>query len=109
MSAYSDHDEHILSIAESLHPTPAISGIPSTEAQKLIRSTEPFNRGWYGGLIGWFDTKGNGEFSVAIRSAISDKNKVTLYAGAGVVLNSNPQDEWDEIQLKFQSILNSLI
>ena len=109
MSAYSNHDEHILSIAESLHPTPAISGTPLIEAQKIIRSTEPFNRGWYGGLIGWFDAKGNGEFSVTIRSAISNKNKVTLYAGAGVVLNSNPQDEWNEIQLKFQPILNSLI
>ena len=101
-------NEHILSIANAFHPTPAISGIPSDRAQDIIRSMEPFNRGWYGGPFGWFDHDGNGEFAVSIRSAVAHKNEVMLYAGAGIVSNSNPQEEWDEIQLKFQPILNSL-
>jgi len=103
-----DANEHILSIANAFHPTPAISGIPSNKAQDIIRSMEPFNRGWYGGPFGWFDHDGNGEFAVSIRSAVAHKNEVILYAGAGIVSNSDPQEEWDEIQLKFQPILNSL-
>ncbi len=108
MKAKLDANEHILSIANAFHPTPAISGIPSNMAQDIIRSMEPFNRGWYGGPFGWFDHDGNGEFAVSIRSAVAHKNEVMLYAGAGIVSNSDPQEEWDEIQLKFQPILNSL-
>ena len=108
MKATLDANDHILSIASAFHPTPAISGIPSNIAQDIINSTEPFERGWYGGPFGWFDSDGNGEFAVSIRSAIAHKNEVMLYAGAGIVPDSNPQEEWNEIQLKFQPILNSL-
>lgn len=108
MKAKLDANEHILSIANAFHPTPAISGIPSNKAQDTIRLLEPFNRGWYGGPFGWFDHDGNGEFVVSIRSAVAHKNEVMLYAGAGIVSDSNPQEEWDEVQLKFQPILNSL-
>ena len=108
MKATLDKSDHILSIASAFHPTPAISGIPSNIAQDVINSIEPFERGWYGGLFGWFDPGGNGEFTVSIRSAIAHKNEVMLYAGAGIVPDSNPQEEWNEIQLKFQPVLNSL-
>mgnify|MGYP001242633013 CR=1 FL=1 len=107
MKAHMHTNDHILSITNTFHPTPAISGIPSDVAQNFIRSTEPFERGWYGGPFGWFDPTGNGEFVVCIRSAIAHENEVVLYAGAGIVQNSDPQEEWEEIQLKFQPILNS--
>jgi menaquinone-specific isochorismate synthase len=101
-------DVGILSVVEALHPTPAMGGTPRDIALELIETEEPFERGWYASPVGWVDIQGNGLFAVAIRSAVSVNNEVQLFAGAGIVENSEPQKEWDEIQLKFQPILNTL-
>lgn len=101
-------DEHVLSIVEALHPTPAVGGLPPDVAWETIRATETFDRGWYAGPVGWFDEFGNGEFAVAIRAAITAGSKATLFAGAGLVADSDPSDEWEEIELKWQPILNAL-
>jgi menaquinone-specific isochorismate synthase len=94
-------DEHVLSLVEDLHPTPAVGGLPPDEALQTIRETEAFDRGWYASPVGWFDADGDGTFAVAIRSALARDRAATLFAGAGIVADSDPDVEWDELQLKY--------
>jgi menaquinone-specific isochorismate synthase len=101
-------DTHVLDLVESLHPTPAVGGLPPERALATIRETEPFDRGWYAAPVGWVDAAGNGSFAVAIRSAIARDTAVTLFAGVGVVADSDPDREWDEVQLKYRPILDEL-
>jgi menaquinone-specific isochorismate synthase len=100
--------EHVLSLVEALHPTPAVGGLPPAEALETIRSTETFDRGWYAAPVGWFDAAGDGTFEVAIRSAIANGSTATLFAGAGIVADSEPDREWDEVQLKYGPMLEAL-
>jgi menaquinone-specific isochorismate synthase len=99
---------HILDLVEALHPTPAVCGVPRDQALELLRTTEPFHRGWYAGPVGWFATDGDGHFVPALRTAVGDGGRWRLYAGAGIVDGSTPQGEWDETAIKFQPILRAL-
>jgi menaquinone-specific isochorismate synthase len=101
-------DEHVLSIVEALHPTPAVGGLPPETAWETIRETETFERGWYAAPVGWFDAAGDGEFAVAIRSGVANEDTVTLFAGNGIVADSDPDEEWEEVQLKYRPILDAL-
>jgi menaquinone-specific isochorismate synthase len=101
-------DRHVLSLVEALHPTPAVGGLPPNDALQTIRETEAFDRGWYAAPIGWLDADGNGSFAVAIRSALAAENRATLFAGAGIVADSDPDEEWDELQLKYGPMLDQL-
>ena len=99
----------ILGLVEALHPTPAVCGRPRAAALELIRSAEPFDRGWYAGPIGWFDANGDGEFVPALRSAVGGGTDWRLYAGAGIVDGSEPDAEWEETALKFEPALRALM
>ena len=99
----------IFTLLEKLHPTPALGGMPRKKALKLISKLEEHARGWYGSPIGYIDSDLNGEFTVAIRSAVLEDNKAHIYAGAGIVQGSDPEEEWNETEKKFQPILNALI
>jgi menaquinone-specific isochorismate synthase len=101
-------DEHVLTLVEALHPTPAVGGLPPDRALRTIRDTEPFERGWYAAPVGWFDAAGYGSFAVAIRSAVARGAVATLFAGVGIVDDSDPDREWDEVQLKYRPILDEL-
>ncbi len=101
-------DEHVLSLVEALHPTPAVGGLPPDAALRTIRETEAFDRGWYAAPVGWVDAAGNGTFAVGIRSAVATEREATLFAGAGIVADSDPDREWDEVQLKYRPILDEL-
>jgi menaquinone-specific isochorismate synthase len=98
----------ILPLVETLHPTPAMSGQPREAALELIDRLEPFPRGWYAAPVGWIDCHLDGQFGVAIRSAVAQGSRMWLYAGAGIVADSDPQREWDETTLKFQPLLKAL-
>ena len=65
-------------------------------------------RGWYAAPIGWLDPQGNGMFAVAIRSAVSVQGESLLYAGAGIMADSQPEKEWQETQLKFKPLEEAL-
>ncbi|MFB6129513.1 MAG: isochorismate synthase MenF, partial [Salinigranum sp.] len=108
IAAELDADEHVLSLVEALHPTPAVGGLPPARALETIRETEPFDRGWYAAPVGWFDAEGEGTFAVALRSAVAEGTSATLFAGVGVVADSDPDSEWDEAQLKYRPILDEL-
>jgi menaquinone-specific isochorismate synthase len=101
-------DDHVLSLVEALHPTPAVGGLPPDEALETIKETEAFDRGWYASPVGWFDAEGDGTFAVAIRSAVATGRRATLFAGNGIVGDSDPDREWDEVQLKYRPVLDAL-
>nr|WP_249310367.1 isochorismate synthase [Bacillus sp. FJAT-49736] len=98
----------LLQMVESLHPTPALGGTPRDEALKVIRDVENMDRGLYAGPIGWMDYRGNGEFIVAIRSGLIKGNEAFIYAGCGIVADSNPEDEYLETNIKFRPMLRAL-
>lgn len=98
----------LFDLVEVLHPTPALGGEPKLEALHMIREHEAMNRGYYAAPIGWIDAKGNGEFAVAIRSALLDGEKAYLYAGGGIVADSTPESEYDETWVKFRPMLRAL-
>ncbi|MEM9955020.1 MAG: isochorismate synthase [Chloroflexota bacterium] len=108
ISATLKQDDGIILIVEALHPTPALGGQPREIAMQAIGEYEPVPRGWYAAPVGWIDRDLNGEFGVAIRSAVAQNQRVWLYAGAGIVADSDPQKEWDEINLKFTPMLSAL-
>ncbi len=101
-------DDDVLSLVEALHPTPAVCGRPRAEALALIRQSEPFDRGWYAGPIGWFDGAGDGDFVPALRAAVGGGRSWRLFAGAGIVEGSDATAEWDETALKFEPALRAL-
>ncbi|RQG97029.1 isochorismate synthase [Natrarchaeobius chitinivorans] len=103
-----EDDRHVLEIVEALHPTPAVGGVPPDRAWETIRETETFDRGWYAAPIGWFDGNGDGEFAVGLRSAVAIDDTATLFAGNGIVADSDPEEEWEEVELKFRPILDEL-
>ena len=103
-----DPDTSILTLVSLLHPTPAMGGVPAGAALSCLRSLEPVPRGWYAAPIGWFDVQGDGEFAVAIRSAVSQYARAWLYAGAGIVGDSDADQEWAETALKFRPMLGAL-
>ncbi len=94
----------LLDVAGELHPTPAVGGRPRASALALIRELESIERGWYAAPFGILDPAGNGTLAVAIRSARIDGSEATLYAGNGIVQESDPNEEWEELLLKFQAI-----
>ena len=98
-----------LEIVELLHPTPAVAGVSTEDACEKIRHYEQCDRSLYAAPLGWVDYEGNCEFIVGIRSALIDGGRAKLYAGAGIVSGSNPDREFDEVQLKLQSLLKALV
>ncbi|WP_136717780.1 isochorismate synthase [Halorientalis salina] len=108
ITATLSEDEHVLSIVEALHPTPAVGGLPPGKAWEVIRETETFDRGWYAAPVGWFDGNGDGEFAVGIRSGVAGGKSATLFAGCGIVSDSDPEEEWEEVQPKYRPILDEL-
>ncbi|QBD79006.1 isochorismate synthase [Ktedonosporobacter rubrisoli] len=101
-------DRSALEAIESLAPTPAVGGSPREAALAFIREHEDLDRGWYSGTVGWIDTHGNSEFAVALRSALVKGNEATLFAGCGIVADSNPPGEYTESCWKFQVMLRGL-
>jgi menaquinone-specific isochorismate synthase len=99
---------HLLEILADLHPTPAVAGTPRDVACQEIRRYESFERGLFAAPLGWVDYQGNGEFIVGIRSALIDGLQARLYAGAGIVAGSDPDQEFAEINLKLQALLKAL-
>ncbi|MCA0171480.1 isochorismate synthase MenF [Bacillus sp. RAR_GA_16] len=98
----------LLRMVERLHPTPALGGYPQVEAVNEIKRIENLDRGWYAGPVGWVDYQGNGEFAVAIRSGLLHDDQATLYAGCGIVGDSDPDSEYEETKMKFKPMLTAL-
>ena len=97
-----------LELAAALHPTPAVGGWPREAADVLIDELETMERGWYAGAVGWMDARGDGEFAVALRCGLLWEDGARLYAGVGVMPDSDAARELDETELKFKALLTAL-
>ena len=101
----------VLELARLLSPTPALGGHPRREALALIAAVEGFERGRYGGTVGWVDADGNGTWAVAIRCAelSADRRRARLFAGGGIVAGSDPERELAETQAKLQAMQSAIV
>lgn len=98
----------VFDVLQRLHPTPAVGGSPREAAMELIRQREGFDRGWYASPVGWVDAREDGEFAVALRSALLDGQRATLFAGCGIMPDSDPDSEYQESCLKLRPMLHAL-
>ena len=97
-----------LDLIAALHPTAAVAGTPTDRALALIRELEPFDRGRYAGPVGWVGADGDGEWAIALRCAqVGPAGDVTAYAGCGIVLESDPEQELAETRMKFRPIMEA--
>jgi isochorismate synthase len=104
------HDPSVtaLDLVAALHPTPAVCGTPREEAWEALSELEPIDRGCYAGPVGWVDADGDGEWAIALRCAEITGTTARLFAGAGIVADSVPEEELDETEAKFRALLDSL-
>lgn len=98
----------LLHLAAALHPTPAINGEPADRATRLIKELEGMERGWYAGAVGWLDGRGDGELAIAIRCGLLTLDTVRLFAGNGIMPDSDPATELDETETKLRALLGAL-
>lgn len=103
-----DPPASLLELASALHPTPAINGWPRGAAKELIEELEGMERGWYTGAVGWTDARGDGELAIAIRCGLLWEDGARLYAGNGMMPDSDPDSELRETELKLQALLGAL-
>jgi salicylate biosynthesis isochorismate synthase/menaquinone-specific isochorismate synthase len=99
------NSQSAVQIVRMLHPTPAVGGEPGPGATAAIPGLEDLDRGWYAGPIGWMDAVEDGEFCVALRSALLRDRTAHLFAGAGIVADSDPEAELAETELKLAALL----
>ena len=98
----------VIELAGALHPTPAVGGEPRSRATELIPALEGLDRGWYAGAVGWTDETGDGELCVALRCALVRGPGARLYAGCGIVRDSDPAAELGETEIKLGALLPAL-
>jgi isochorismate synthase EntC len=98
----------VLRLLSLLHPTPAVGGVPRSEAVRLIAALEAVPRGNWAGVVGWVDADGDGEWMLAIRCALLGGRRARVYAGAGIVSGSRPDAELAETTLKLRPVLEAL-
>jgi menaquinone-specific isochorismate synthase len=106
--AHLNEESNAFDVLSQLHPTPAVGGYPWQKAASYIKELEYFERGRYAGPVGWINSSGNMEFAVAIRSALCTQNHAHLFAGCGIVKDSDPSAEWEETNLKLKPLLSAL-
>jgi salicylate biosynthesis isochorismate synthase len=99
----------LLELVERLHPTPAVGGLPCDKALDWLAAHEGLNRGWFAGPVGYLQADGDGEFDVALRSALVRGRAATAWAGAGIVARSQPRAEFTETELKLRAVLGPLL
>jgi len=98
----------LLDLVARLHPTPAVGGLPREGALDYIRAHEQLDRGWYAAPVGWLDARGEGDFAVALRSGILHGREASLFAGCGIVAESDPEREYAETCLKLRPMSRAL-
>lgn len=105
----SQPEPSVLDLVAALHPTPAVGGEPTAAALALQSELEPTSRGRYAGPVGWVDAAGNGTFAVGIRSIELSGARGRLFAGVGVVADSDPESELAESRAKAQAVLSAIV
>ncbi|MEW6069228.1 MAG: anthranilate synthase component I family protein [Candidatus Thermoplasmatota archaeon] len=101
-------DKDAFDVFNALFPAGTVTGAPKIEAMKIIESLEPCRRGPYAGAVGYFSLNGNEDFAIAIRTLFANKNKLYLQAGAGIVADSIPENEFYETEHKLGALVKAL-
>lgn len=101
-------EAHLLDLVAALHPTAAVCGTPRDAAMRLIEELEDTERGRYSGPVGWVDTAGDGEFAIALRCGFTSGTRLRLFAGAGIMPDSDPDAELAETEAKMRPLLDAL-
>lgn len=96
--------EKINMIAEKLHPTPAICGLPKDEAYKTILDTEKHDREYYCGIVGILDIEGVSQLFVNLRCMKMAENKAQIFVGGGLTASSQMEQEWKETERKANTL-----
>jgi len=99
----------VLELVAALHPTPAVNGRPRDAARAWIVEHEGIDRGRYAGTVGWVDGAGNGQWAVSVRCAEIEGRRARVFAGNGIVADSDPDVELVETQAKLQALLSALV
>jgi menaquinone-specific isochorismate synthase len=99
------NDKFFYDLIKELHPTPAVCGFPKEAALNFILKNEGYERGLYSGIAGWFNLFEEGEFAVAIRSALINRKKLYTFSGCGIVEGSDAESEYEETEIKLKPIL----
>jgi menaquinone-specific isochorismate synthase len=108
ISGHLDQRRSVLDVLAALHPTPAVGGTPTRAAIEVIRELEAMERGRYAGPVGWIDANGDGEWGIALRCAEIDGRHARLFAGGGIVADSDPEVELAETQTKLRAMRYAL-
>ncbi|MGA8206676.1 MAG: isochorismate synthase, partial [Candidatus Dormiibacterota bacterium] len=98
----------VLELCALLHPTPAVAGYPGEVALKMIDELEQMERGWYSGAVGWVNGEGDGEFALALRCGLLWEDGARVFAGVGVMPDSDPEAELEETEMKLRPVLTAL-
>lgn len=99
----------LLELGAALHPTPAVGGQPLEAALTIIDELEQLERGWYTGAVGWMDGRGDGELAIAIRCGLLWGDGARLYAGNGIMPDSDPAGELEETEVKLRALTGALL
>lgn len=111
ITGVSDPEVSSLALAAALHPSAAVCGTPTHQAGRIIAEWESLDRGRYAGPVGWVDADGDGEWAIALRGGWinpAQPDEIRLYAGAGIVADSDPASELAETTAKFRPMLEAL-
>lgn len=101
--------EQLADFIEDFHPTPAVCGLPKAKALELILKTEKHNREYYSGFCGPLNMDEKTNLFVNLRCMKILKEQLALFVGGGLTAKSVPEKEWDETQLKTQTLLNIIL
>ncbi|OTG81112.1 anthranilate synthase component I [Acinetobacter sp. ANC 4648] len=101
-------DVDALDVFKATFPAGTLSGAPKIRAMEIIDEVEPVKRGIFGGAVGYLGWHGEMDMSIAIRTCVIRENKVYVQAGAGLVVDSNPESEWNETQIKARAVIKAV-
>jgi anthranilate synthase component 1 len=100
--------QSVIDVFRATFPAGTLSGAPKPKALEIIEALEPSNRGLFGGVVGYFDFAGNADLAIAIRTAFIRDSMAHVQAGAGIVLDSDPQSEYEETLNKAKATLTAI-
>ena len=98
----------VLELAGAIHPSAAVCGTPTEPARAMIEELEGLDRGRYAGPVGWINASGDGEIALALRCGLIEDDHATIYAGCGIVADSDPEAEWTESIAKLLPMKHAL-
>lgn len=109
VSTVFENPSGLQNLLSELSPTPAVCGSPKDTSLEIIRTSEKFPRAYYGGFCGPFHSERDFSFFVSLRCGQVEGDRYALYAGGGITLQSNPESEWIETEMKLSTLDSKIV